>query len=119
MDWVVEIISLIDNVYPTTVKAKMTVSIDDLTIKEAVDLRNNEGFQKTKLDIGGEEWKEVLDGGSKRVVNIAKGDVIGGRWEAGVGVKYESEDAEESGLELVSGGDKWSMVGAPLKSDDS
>ena len=41
----------------------------------------------------------------------------GGR-ESGTGAEYEGGDAEESGLELVSGGDEGSMVGGALKSDD-
>jgi hypothetical protein len=97
----------------------MTISIDDPAIKEVVDLGDNEGTQKTKLDAGREVREEVPDRGSKGVVDVAKGDVEAGRQEAGGGAKYEGEDAEESGLELVGGGDKRSMVGAALKSNDS
>ena len=44
--------------------------------------------------------------------------VMSGGCESGVGAKYEGGDTEESGLELVSGGDKGSMVGGALKSND-
>jgi hypothetical protein len=97
----------------------MTISIDDPAVKEVVDLGDDEGIQKTKLDVGREFRKEVPDRGSKGVVDVAKGNVKGGRREAGVGTKYEGGDAEESGLELVGGGDERSMVGAVLKSNDS
>ena len=52
-------------------------------------------------------------------MDVAKGDIVGGRQEASIGAKYEGGDAEESGLELVGGGDEQSMVEAPLKSNDS
>jgi hypothetical protein len=97
----------------------MTVSIDDPAIEEVVNLGDNEGTQKTKLDAGGEVQEEVPDRGSKGVVDVAKGDVKGGRREADAGTKYEGGDTEESGLKLVGGGDKRSMVGAALKSNDS
>ena len=97
----------------------MTISIDDLAIEEVVDLGDDKGTQKTKLNAGGEGREEVLDRGSKGVVDVAKGDIKDGRWEASAGAKYEGGDVEESGLELVSGGDKRSMMGATLKSDDS
>jgi hypothetical protein len=119
VDWVVEIISLIDNIYPTTVKAKMTVSIDDPAVKEVVDLGDNEAIQKTKLNMDEEGREEFSDRGSKGVVDVAKRDVVGGRQEAGAGTKYKGGDAKESGLKLVGGGDERSMVGGPLKSDDS
>jgi hypothetical protein len=67
----------------------MTVSIDDPAIEEVVDLGDDEGTQKTKLDAGGEVREEVLDRGSKGVVDVAKGVVEGGRREAGAGTKYE------------------------------
>ena len=51
-------------------------------------------------------------------MNVTKGDVVGGGQETSVGAKYECGDVEESGLELVGGGDKGSMVGGALKSDD-
>ena len=43
---------------------------------------------------------------------------MGGRREAGAGAEYEGGNTEESGLELVDGGDEGSMVGGALKSDD-
>src|SRR5580658_4569112 len=97
----------------------MTVSIDDSAVEEVMDVGDDEGTQKTKLDAGRKVRKEVLDRGSKGVVDVAKGDIEGGRREAGADTKYEGGDAEESGLELVSGGDERSMVRAPLKSNDS
>ena len=51
-------------------------------------------------------------------MDVTKGDVVSGGREAGMGTEYESGDAEESGLELVGGGDKGSMMGGALKSDD-
>ena len=96
----------------------MTVSIDDPAVEEVVDLGDDKGTQKTKLNVGGEGREEVSDRGSKRVVDVAKGDVVGGGREAGTGAEYEGGDAEESGLELVGGGDEGSMVGGALKSDD-
>ena len=57
----------------------MTVSIDNPAVEEVVDLGDNEGTQKTKLNVGGEGRKEVSDRGSKGVVDVAKGDVVGGR----------------------------------------
>ena len=69
--------------------------------------------------MGGKGREEVSDRGSKGVVDVAKGDIMGGRQEASTGAKYEGGDAEESGLKLVGGGDEQSMVGAPLKSNDS
>jgi len=68
--------------------------------------------------VGGEGREEVSDGGSKGVVDVTKGDVVSGGREAGAGAKYEGGDTEESGLELVGGGDEGSMVGGALKSDD-
>ena len=97
----------------------MTVNIDKLAVKEVMDLRDNEDTQKTKLNVGGKGREEVSDRGSKEVVDVAKGDIVGGRQEAGTGAKYEGGDAKESGLELVGGGDEQSMVGASLKSNDS
>jgi hypothetical protein len=70
------------------------------------------------LDVGGEGREEVADGGSKRVVDVPKGDVVGGGCEAGAGAEYEGGDAEESGLEEVGGGDEGSMMGGALKCDD-
>ena len=69
--------------------------------------------------MGGEGREEVSDRGSKGVVDVTKGNVVGGGQETSADTKYEGGDAEESGLELVSGGDEQSMVGGPLKSDDS
>ena len=68
--------------------------------------------------MGGEGREEVADGGSKGVVDVPKGDVVGGRGEAGAGTEYEGGDAEESCLEEVGRGDEGSMVGGALKSDD-
>jgi hypothetical protein len=68
--------------------------------------------------MGGEGQEEVLDRGSKRVVDVTKRNVVGGGREASAGAKYEGGDAEESGLKLVSGGDEGSMVGGALKRDD-
>ena len=61
----------------------------------------------------------ISDGGSKEIVDVTKGNVVGGRREAGAGAKYEGRDVEESGLELAGKGDKQSIVEAPLKSNDS
>ena len=119
MDWVIKILSLIDNVYPTTIKAKMTISIDDPAIKKVMNLRNIEGTQKTKLDMGGKGRKEVSDKGSKGVVDVANGDIVGGKWEISAGTKYKGGDGEEPGLKLVSGDNEWSMVGVPFKCNDS
>ena len=96
----------------------MAVSIDDPAVEEVVDLGDDKGAQKTKLDVGGEGREEVADGGSKGVVDVPKGDVVRGRGEAGAGTEYEGGDAEESCLEEVGGGDEGSMVGGALKSDD-
>ena len=96
----------------------MTVSIDNLAIEEVMDLGDDEGTQKTKLDVGREGREEVSDRGSKGVVDVAKRDVVGGGRETGMGAEYEGGDMKESGLELVGGGDKGSMVGGTLKSDD-
>ena len=57
----------------------MTISIDDPAIEEVMNLRNIEGTQKTKLDMGGKGRKEVSDKGSKGVVDVAKGDIVGGK----------------------------------------
>ena len=57
----------------------MTISIDDLAIEEVVDLGDDKGTQKTKLNAGGEGREEVLDRGSKGVVDVAKGDIKDGR----------------------------------------
>ena len=51
-------------------------------------------------------------------MDVPKGDVVDGGCETGTGTKYESGDAEESGLEEVGGGDKGSMMGGALKCDD-
>ena len=51
-------------------------------------------------------------------MDVTKGDVVCGRCESGAGTEYEGGDAEESGLELVGGGDEGSMVGGALKSND-
>ena len=56
----------------------MTVSIDDPAVEDVVDLGDDKGTQKTKLNVGGEGREEVSDRGSKRVVDVAKGDVVGG-----------------------------------------
>jgi hypothetical protein len=68
--------------------------------------------------VGGEGREEVADGGSKGVMDVPKGDVVGGGCETGAGTEYEGGDAEESGLEEVGGGDKGSMIGGALKCDD-
>ena len=68
--------------------------------------------------MGGEGREDVADGGSKRVVDVPKGDVVGGGCETGAGTEYEGGDAEESSLEEVGGGDEGSMVGGALKCDD-
>ena len=34
-------------------------------------------------------------------MDVSKENVMGGRWEAGTGTKYEGGDVEESGLELA------------------
>ena len=44
-----------------------------------MDLGDDEGTQKTKLDMGGEAQEKVSDRGSKGVVDVAKGDVVDGR----------------------------------------
>ena len=67
------------NVYPTTVKVKITVSIDNPAVEEVMNLRDNKGTQKPKLDVGGKGQEEVSDRGSKGVVDVAKGDVMDGR----------------------------------------
>ena len=59
-----------------------------------------------------------MDGGSKRVVDVPKGDVMGRGCETGAGTEYEGGDTEESGLEEVGGGDEGSMMGGALKCDD-
>ena len=69
--------------------------------------------------MGGEGREEVADRGSKGIVDVPKRDVVSGGRKSGVGAEYEGGDTEELGLELVSGGDEQSMVGGPLKSDDS
>jgi hypothetical protein len=96
----------------------MTVSIDRPPVEEVVDLWDDKGAQKTKLDVGGEGREEIPDGGSERVVDVTKGDVVGGGCKSGAGTEYEGGDAEESGLELVGGGDEGSMMGGALKCDD-
>ena len=50
-------------------------------------------------------------------MDVTKGDVVSGGREAGMDTEYEGRDAEESGLKLVGGGDKGSMMGGALKSD--
>ena len=70
------------------------------------------------MDVGGKGREEVTDGGSKRVVDVPKGNVMGGGCETGVGTEYEGGDTEKSGLEEVGGGDEGSMVGGALKCDD-
>jgi hypothetical protein len=96
----------------------MTVSIDSPAVEEVVDLWDDKGAQKTKLDVGGEGREEFANGGPKGVVDVSKGDVVSGGHESGAGTEYEGGDAEESGLELVGGGDEGSVVGGALKSDD-
>ena len=66
----------------------------------------------------GKGREEVPDEGSKRVVDVTKGDVVCGECESGTGTEYEGGDAEESGLEEVSGGDEGSMMGGALKCND-
>jgi hypothetical protein len=97
----------------------MTISINDPAVKEVMNLRDDKGIQKTKLDIGGEGREEVSDGGFKQVVDVTKGNVVGGRREAGTDTENKGGDVKESSLKLVGGGDEQSMVGASLKHNDS
>lgn len=103
-------VTLIPNKNPSTIKVKETVSKDPPTVKEVVDLRDDEGSKKT---IPGKDWElgeDVFDGGPVGKVNIPQGGVEGWGSEAGVGTSEKGREAEETCLEKVSGGNVGSVV---------
>ena len=60
-DCVLEMVTLIANKYPTTVKMKETVSKDAAAVEEVVDLRDDKGVRKTTAGRVLESGKEVFD----------------------------------------------------------
>jgi hypothetical protein len=118
-DRVLEMVSLVVNKNPTTVKTKETVSKDAATVEDVVDVEDDEGTSKTNTCRGGTTDEETFEGRPPGVVDVAKGDVDGGWGVAGVGADGDRGDAEEAGLEEVGGRDMRDMVILSLKQDNS
>jgi len=118
-DLVLEMVSLVLNEYPTRVKAKKTVSMYTTTVEKVVDVEEDEGTSKTSKCRGRGTSEGVSEVGAPRVVGVAEGDVEGWRGVAGVGAEGEWGDAEETGLEEVSGRNVRDMSVLALEGDHS
>jgi hypothetical protein len=112
-------VSLIVDKNPTTIKTKETVSKDTTTVEEVVDVENDEGTSETNTRGGGTTDEETFEGRPPGVVDVAEGDVDGWWGVAGEGADGDRGDAEETGLEEVSGRDMRDMVVLSLKRDNS
>jgi hypothetical protein len=112
-------VSLVVNEYPTTVKTKKTISMDTTTVKEVVYVKDNEGTSKANARRGGTTDEETFDDRPPGVMGIAEGDVEGRQGVASKGTDGDGGDAEETGLEEVSGREMRDMIILSLKQDNS
>ena len=117
-DGVLEVMSLIRNIYVRTVKMKVTVSKDTAAVEEVVDLRDDEGTGKAEAGVKREASKKLFKGSAVGVVDVPKGDVEGWFGVAGVGAGDEGGDAEEAGLVGVGRDDSARVVGISLELED-
>ena len=110
--------TLICNIYRITVKAKATVNIDPMAVKEIEDLGDDKGVGETETNDGGMAEEGVSDRRTVRILDIPERGIVSGEREASVSTDGERRDVEDVGLEEVSGGDSAEVVGWDFEWED-
>ena len=116
---VFEMVTLIANIYPSTIKVKETISKDAVPVEEVKDLQDDEGTSKAIIGEDGETREGLLNEYSVGEVEVSKRDVECGGSNPSSGTDGEGGNLKEAGLEEVSGGNKGGVMHVCLKHKDS